>query len=137
MDELFDLLKEFARLIPLNTADKELEGNIRKSWADRLETIAKKLVTLGTYQGPIPGGPVDEDIPPPPSHWERNSGPAPEEPEAPVAPAPAPATPTLVSAAPEAPDIESALANLAPAPGVTGLPATTLSEQEAAAPPPS
>jgi len=137
VDELFDLLKEFARLIPLNTADKTLEEAIRTGWHNRLDAIKAKMFTLRPYQGPVPGAAVDEDIPPAPAHWERPTEAPPEAPAAPVAPAPA--TVAAVTPAPplDTAATEAALANLAPAPGVTGLPATTLAEQEAAAPPTS
>ena len=62
MDELIDLLKELARLIPLNTEDRDLLASIRKSWDDRLEALRGKLPFLG-FLGPQSGAPVDEDIP--------------------------------------------------------------------------
>ena len=133
MDELIDLVKELARLVPLNTTDKDLVQSIRKSWDDRLEALKGKLPFLH-FGGPVAGAPVDEDIPPAPSHWERPSAAAPEPEPAPVVPiAPAPAGETIVAAPAADATLEQKLAALAPAPGTANLPATTLAEQEAAA----
>ena len=93
MEELKDFFETLVKAIPLHNVEADTAALIRDALnskaAKAIEAIEKKLASSVFIQGPVPGAPVDEDLPPAPDHWSKvEAAPVAAAPVDPNAPAP-------------------------------------------------
>jgi hypothetical protein len=141
MDKVKDFFETLIRAIPLHGLEEDTAQLVRDALHSKAAAAIDNLIeeikkaAAPFVSGPIPGAPVDEDLPAAPDHWSREEPAAIDNAPAPAAPAGQPIVET-----PEPADntaLDAALAKLGPAPGNAGLPSTSLAAQTAAATPPA